>query len=101
MLSWLILVMPLDTKAKNYLEMSNEFLITILGYYGFLFTDYVGNPVQRYTFGYVYIGLLAAGLFFNVINMLHSLAADFIHWWKITRHRKKAKQPVEQAPQPE
>ena len=41
MLSWLIIVMPLDEKSKNYLEMSNEFLILILGYYGFLFTDYV------------------------------------------------------------
>jgi len=41
MLSWLIIVMPLDEKSKNYLEMTNEFLILILGYYGFLFTDYV------------------------------------------------------------
>jgi hypothetical protein len=41
MLSWLIIVMPLDEKSKNYLEMANEFLIVILGYYGFLFTDYV------------------------------------------------------------
>ena len=41
MLSWLIIVKPLDEKSKNYLEMANEFLIVILGYYGFLFTDYV------------------------------------------------------------
>ena len=37
MLSWLILVKPLDSNSKTYLEMANEFLILILGYFGFLF----------------------------------------------------------------
>ena len=72
MFSWLIIVMPLDEKSKNYLEMSNEFLILILGYYGFLFTDYVETPIERYIFGYVYIGLMAAGLLFNLLYLVYS-----------------------------
>ena len=99
MLSWLILVMPLDTKGKNFLEMANEFLVTILGYYGFLFTDFVGNPVQRYTFGYIYLGLLGTGLLLNVINLVFSVVTDFLYWWKVTRHIKKRKQATQQKPQ--
>ena len=87
--------MPLDEKSKNYLEMTNEFLILILGYYGFLFTDYVETPTQRYIFGYIYIGLIAAGLLFNLLNLVIRSVRGFIFWCKVTRHRKTIKKPVQ------
>lgn len=86
LIAFIIIVMPLDTKAKNYLEISNEFLTTILGYFGFLFTDYVADSAMRYTFGYAYIGLLAGGLLLNVINLGFSSISDLIHWYKYKRH---------------
>jgi hypothetical protein len=76
MLAWLIEVKPYDRVYKNYLEISNEFLITILGYFGFLFTDYVGNPATRYIFGFVYIGILAWGLLVNVLVLGYDAITD-------------------------
>jgi hypothetical protein len=94
MMSWFMLVYPLETMAKNYLEMSNEFLIMILGYYGFLFTDYVGDPELRYTFGYIYIGILAGGLVLNVINLVFTSLVDFVRWCKYRRHILRQKKIV-------
>lgn len=48
MLTWQITVKPLDTIGKNYLDNANEFLVLILGYFGFLFTGYVGDPIYRH-----------------------------------------------------
>lgn len=81
MLSWYINVFPLDSKAKNYLEISNEFLVCILGYFGFLFTDYVGDPAARYTFGYLYIGFLAAALFLNLVNLGYTTVMEIKQFW--------------------
>ena len=89
MLSWLLTVRPLDTHNKNYLEMVNEFLILILGYFGFLFTDYVGDPVTRYSFGYLYISLLAFTLFLNICNLGFTSVHDLIKHWKYYRQELK------------
>jgi len=95
LMSWLILVHPLDTMAKNYLEMSNEFLILILGYYGFLFTDYVGDPTMRYTFGYIYIGILAGGLLLNAINLVYTSLVDLVSWCKYKLYIMRQKKLLE------
>jgi hypothetical protein len=70
MLSWLLLVKPFDSQFKNYLESTNEFIVLILSYFGFLFSDYVENPVARYSFGFLYISLIALGLVLNVLAMV-------------------------------
>jgi len=105
MLSWYITVKPLDTKSKNYLEMTNEFLILILGYFGFLFTDYVADPVLRYRFGYFYIGLLATGLLINIVNLGYTTVIDLKKHWKYYRQqlaqalsRKKTEETTKQVP---
>jgi hypothetical protein len=67
MLTWLIQVRPMESDSKNYLEMANEFLICVLGYFGFLFTDFVGDPGTKYMFGYAYIGILCFGLLGNLV----------------------------------
>jgi hypothetical protein len=66
-LAWLSNTFPMASPYKNYLEMSNEFLICILGYFGFLFTNYVDDPVLRFKFGFVYIGIVAFGLLGNLL----------------------------------
>lgn len=73
MLSWLILVRPFDSQLKNFLEGSNEIFVLILSYAGFLFSDYVENPVVRYSFGFFYISLLAVPLVINILVIVYEM----------------------------
>ena len=86
MLTWLINVKPFDEPFKNYLEMMNEFLLCILGYFGFLFTGYVPEPESRYVFGYVYISLLALALMFNVFVLFYNTWKDLRRNWPYYKH---------------
>ena len=88
MLTWLIRVKPFDTKYKLYLELANESIVLTLSYFGFLFSDYVQNPVSRYQFGYLYIGFLAFGLLFNIVTMGIATIADLVRWCRRRRHLK-------------
>lgn len=107
MLAWQITVKPLDTIGKQYLENANEFLVLILGYFGFLFTGYVGDPIYRHKFGYLYLGLLAAGLIINLIFAVYTTIKDLIHFHKYYRSQirrllnltkqQKSPEPTQQA----
>jgi hypothetical protein len=85
MICWLADERPYDEKYKNNLEIANEFLVLILSYFGFLFTDYVPNPVIRYKFGYFYIALLALGLLMNLSTML---SFSILNWIRLRRVKK-------------
>ena len=88
MLSWLVLVKPFDSMHKNYLECTNEYIVLILAYFGFLFTDYVDNPIARYTFGFLYIGLVALGLAVNVLSMAYQTTNEFLKVYRRWRQKK-------------
>lgn len=88
MLSWLIIVRPFDSALKNYLENINEFLVLIMSYMGFLFSDYVESPIVRYRFGFFYLSLIALGLAINVLFMLYQIITDIIKTYRRWRHNK-------------
>lgn len=88
MLSWLILVRPFDSQFKNYLECTNETIVLILAYLGFLFSDYVESPVARYSFGFFYIGLIALGLAINILGMVWQTTTDLMKIYRRWRQKK-------------
>lgn len=46
-LCWLVQAMPFDMSYKNLMEISNEFLVLMFSYLGFLFSDFVPDPRVR------------------------------------------------------
>ena len=82
---WLAHERPYDERYKNNLEIANEYFVLVLSYFGFLFTDYVPNPVIRYKFGYVYIALLAFGLLMNLGTMV---TFSIFNWLRLRRIKK-------------
>lgn len=98
MLTWLIQVKPFDAEYKNKLECFNEFIVLVMSYIDFLFTDYVDNPVLRYTFGYFYIGIIAFGLLVNVTTMGAATIADFVKACKRRKNKPSAKIAFEVKP---
>ena len=95
---WLADERPYDERFKNNLEIANEFLVLILSYFGFLFTDYVPDPVLRYKFGYFYIALLAFGLFLNISTMM---IFSILNWIKLRRAKKNRELMVQHQEQVE
>ena len=89
MLCWLIVVWPFDMVYKNYLECSNEFLVLMMSYLGFWFSDFVASPVTRSKFGYIYLGLIAAGLLTNVIFMAIYSVKDAIAYFRIRKLKQE------------
>ena len=91
MLSWLILVRPFDSQLKNFLEGSNEIFVLILSYAGFLFSDYVENPVVRYSFGFFYISLLAVPLVINIVVIVYETLSELLKVCRRWRRKKSIK----------
>jgi len=99
MLSWLILVKPFDSEFKNYLECTNESIVLVLSYFGFLFSDYVESPIARYSFGFFYLGLIALGLAINFLGMVWQTSTELLKVYRRWRHKKlvQTQRAVEQA----
>lgn len=66
MITWLIIVKPLDSGLKNAIEISNELLLLFFSYFSFLFTMFVPDPLVKYKFGFIYMSVLGIGLAFNI-----------------------------------
>lgn len=88
MLCWLIMVQPFDKDWKNYLECFNEWLILMMSYLGFWFSDFVGNPITRSHFGYAYLGLIALGLLVNMIVVLCDAIKSIVIYYRIWKLKK-------------
>lgn len=80
MLCWLLINKPFDTRWKNWLECMNEFIILMMSYFGFLFSDFVASPIARYSFGYLYIGIILFGLVVNVVAMITSAVVNMVRY---------------------
>ena len=66
MISWIIIVKPLDSGLKNGIELLNECLLLFHSYFSFVFTMYVPDARVKYQFGFIYMSVLGAGLTFNL-----------------------------------
>lgn len=98
MFCWLIVYHPFDAKWKNWLECMNEGIILLMSYFGFLFSDYVQSPVARYSFGYLYIAIILAGLLVNAVAMVISSIYDLVQYFRRCSARKTTKKNLSSEP---
>ena len=51
---------------KNILELANCFLVLMMSYFSFNFSDYVPDPKIQFKIGYVYITIILLFFAFNL-----------------------------------
>ena len=66
LLSWLLIVRPMDTQYKNWIEIINTKLVLVICYFVFCFSDYVNDPIAKYKIGYLYIAIIIGFFAFNL-----------------------------------
>lgn len=65
-LCWFVIVWPMDSLINNAFELVNGFLVLMLSYYSFSFSDYVPDPKLRFKFGKLYIAVIIIYFAYNV-----------------------------------
>ena len=61
---------PYKVPAQNYSDLFNEFTVMSSGYFLFLFTDYIDDPVMSDHAGWALVGLLAFNIIINGIQII-------------------------------
>lgn len=74
MLYYLMVFMPMWDLALNIIFLFNEGCLFVCTSMMFLFTDYVSRPEDRFTFGWVYLGVLG----FNVLGNVAYVGFDVV-----------------------
>ena len=85
MLCWLIVVKPMEDLHKNILELANGFLVLMMSYFSFEFSDYVPDARARFTIGYIYIAIILLLFAFNLTYQL----VIWVRQVYLTRKNKK------------
>ena len=75
----------MDTFYKNILELTNGFLVLVMSYFSFDFSDYVPDPRIKFNIGYIYIAII---LLFFVYNLTLQIVVGTIEYY-MTRKNKK------------
>ena len=70
---------------KNILELTNGFLVLMMSYFSFNFSDYVHDPQAKFTIGYIYIAII---LLFFVFNLTYQVVV----WVRQVYMTRKSKQ---------
>ena len=70
---------------KNILELANGFLVLMMSYFSFEFSDYVPDPRAKFTIGYIYIAII---LLFFAFNLTYQLVV-WVRQVYMTRKNKK------------
>ena len=69
-LSYVLHSKPYKVPAQNYSDLFNEFTVMSSGYFLFLFTDYLDDPVMSDHAGWALVGLLAFNIIINGIQII-------------------------------
>ena len=69
-LCWFVVVWPMDSFINNFFELVNGFLVLMLSYFSFSFSDYVPDPRIRFKFGKLYIAVIIIFFAYNVTFQL-------------------------------
>jgi hypothetical protein len=77
MISWILIVKPLDSGLKNGIEVMNECILLFHSYFSFVFTMYVPDARVKYQFGFIYISILGVGLTFNLSIQVQNIISEF------------------------
>ena len=76
MLYYLIAYMPMWDTPLNIIFLFNEACLFVCTTMMFLFTDFVTLPEQRFTLGWVYLGILALNVVSNLAYMGYDIAVQ-------------------------
>ena len=78
---------------NNAVQIFNEVAIILLLQFMFMFTDFNTNPVDRHSFGYLFLYYVAALITINVLFLVVSLAIEgrraLLRWFVLCNHRKQ------------
>jgi len=92
MLSFYVAGAPMSDKFNNFIQIFNEIVICLALASLVLFTDFIGDPVERYEWGYTLLKLIASSVSVNVFILLATIVtAIYISIHKLYLKRKKAK----------
>jgi len=82
---------PYEDKLGGFMEKLNDFLVLILSYFSFLFTDLTPTPEDKYFIGWVYNGVVGIMIVANVGVMVHTVILNAVNKIKKTIFRCKEK----------
>jgi hypothetical protein len=87
------------------LEFFNEATILICCYHTFLFTDFVDDPIMRYSMGYSLIGFTVLNIAVNICLMMMETGKSLLRVFKVIRfkyrgwrHRKRSEKKLSLKP---
>lgn len=73
MLSFYVAGAPMLDKFNNFIQIFNEIIVCLALASLVLFTDFIGDPVERYEWGYTLLKLIAASVMVNVFILLATI----------------------------
>jgi hypothetical protein len=72
---------PFQDRVIDRFEKINEIFYLLNCYFLFLFTDFVGDPLTRYNFGYLFIALMSLVMCINITMVTIDLLKQVRHKW--------------------
>ena len=69
--------MPLKTQQDNRTEIINEFLMLMICYNLFLYTDWIGKKEEQYEHGWNHIYIICAMIAYNSLSVLAGIKKNF------------------------
>jgi len=85
---WHVYSWPMTDRLNNFIYFFNEGVLLLFSYYIFLFSDYSLTAERKYSFGYLYLGVLALSFFVNffTIGVMYYLSVK--KWLHLKKERK-------------
>ena len=92
LLAFYVSVMPMQGVMNNLMEVMNELSVLASIIYMFVFTDYVPDPVLRYSFGYDFLFFVGGIIALNLLAFIFTIISTIILKVKLwcTRRRRRA-----------
>ena len=73
----------------NRMEIFGEIINLLLMYHVLLFTDFILDPVMRYTIGYFFIGFIGVFISVHMYFLARTTYMQLKHKWRLRRKRKQ------------
>ena len=83
MLAFYFSIFPMSDRANNFIQIFNEIAIWTCISLLFIFTDYVGSPVDRYNYGQYFLYFIGFNIIINLVIFVLSI------YWSIKKSCKR------------
>jgi len=88
LLGWNVRVMPFQSTFLNVVYIVNELFFFQLVYLSLLMTPFVPEVEDRYTFGYLYLGVVAFNIVMNFSALMWLLVKEIQKYMKKRKYEK-------------